>query len=202
MKGSGLLMSVLGSSLLLGGAMFTVPHVTHNAGVWYLAGQVKMALGDTAGGLQLMSRAAKERQHQQGIEAPVAKPSSAQAKSCSKRKDAAPAMVTPMPKMQRAKARVAVPKPKLMLSSFVPPSSPFVGRDVTGMTPAQLKLVTAKYEAEVQRWVAEQREHRIEIATLQRMDKAALKAHRSPMARGIVQPGYMPAPPLPPQVNE
>src|SRR3954452_20603563 len=86
MKRSSILVTVVGSALLMGGAMYKAPRVTANPSLLYLAGQAKMALGDTTGGLQLISRAAREKQAEQ-MPIPQAKPQQtvAASKVCSDR---------------------------------------------------------------------------------------------------------------------
>lgn len=188
MKSSGLLMSVLGSSILLGGAMFSAPRVTHNAGMWYLAGQVRMALGDTTGGLKLMSRAAKQRQADQNVQAPQAKPAQAQtAKNCGQRSTAKPDTSTPVAKVKQVRNTKPIEKARSIMASIRFPGDPFNGAaDVPGLTREQIARVSTEYQREVRRWMSTEKQRQFEIAQLQKMKLVHPKLHGPQPVRVVV----------------
>ncbi len=203
MKRSRLLMGVLGSSVMLGGAMFTAPRVTHSSSMWYLAGQFKMALGDTTGGLQLMSRAAKERQQEQGIQIPAAKPSPAQTKTCSNRSQAAPAVATSKPRIENAKVDFPQAKQRVLVAKLDVPENPFAGQDVAALTPEQIQRATARYEVVVQRWASEQNEQKLAMLHQRMNEQAKVLKARHPQFVHVVVPDALPfpEPPATPQVT-
>ena len=181
MKRSSLLATIVGSALLVGGAMVTAPQVTANPSLLYLAGQAKMALGDTPGGLQLISRAAREKQNEQ-MPVPQAKPKQTvvqASKACSERtavkaqEPTLAAKVEPKKlekKTVTATALARTTDPKVLMAKMSIPIDPFGGhQDVPGMTREQVARVTAEYQRHIQQWTDEQTARQFELAKLERM---------------------------------
>jgi hypothetical protein len=210
MKHSSLLMSVLGSSLVMGGAMFTAPRVAHSAGAWYLAGQVKMALGDTDGGLQLMSRAARQREQEQNVAAPKAKPSSSvQAKACPGSSALTPAKTSPKKEIQNAQVtdpQVNVQpagfsfdtrtEPKVLMASAKFPPLPFEARELPGLTREQVQQMNETLRASERGWIESQR-----LINSERMAALRAAAQKHQVVRVVVNSHDAPDAPEAPQVT-
>jgi hypothetical protein len=217
MKRSGILVTVVGSALLMGGAMFKAPRVTANPSLLYLAGQAKMALGDTAGGLRLISRAAREQQAEQ-MPVPQAQPKQtmAAAQACSERtavqaqQPTITAKAEPR-KIEKKMLTVAAPvrakQPKLVMAKMSFPADPFNGhQDVPGMTREQVARVRFEYRQQMQRWSEEQGAQQFEMAKLDRVAGRAAEAikGRHPQFIKVIVPEapvLSVFPPAPPRAN-
>jgi hypothetical protein len=217
MKRSSILVTVVGSGLLMGAAMFKAPQVTANPSLLYLAGQAKMALGDTTGGLQLISRAARGREvEQQAMPVPQAKPTQAMqaSKACSERTATTVQQPTISAKAESKKFGnnvVVVKNPgtsfRFVMAKMTVPSDPFGGhQDVPGMTREQVARVTAEYQQHVQRWSEEQASRQFEVAKLDRVAATiseSMKGRHGQMIRVVVPeaPALTAIPPQPPRAN-
>ena len=211
MKRSSILVTVVGSALLMGGAMYKAPRVTANPSLLYLAGQAKMAFGDTTGGLQLISRAAREKQAEQ-MPIPQAQPKQTMAasKACSDRTALKTQPPTVMAKAEprtfekrlvRVSASARAIEPKLVMAKMSVPADPFNGQqDVPGMTREQVARVTAEYQRQVQHWTEKQTAHKFEMAKL---DKTSGRGRHFQFIRvAVPEPPVMSDfPPQPPRTN-
>ena len=189
MKRSSILVTVVGSALLMGGAMFKAPRVTANPSLLYLAGQAKMALGDTTGGLQLISRAAREQQAEQ-MPVPQAQPKQAVAasKACAEQtavKSHQPMVTAKAEPKKFEKRTVTVTasaganEPKLVMAKMSFSADPFNGQqDVPGMTREEVARVTAEYQQHIQRWTEKQAARRVELGTMDRIGGVAADGMR------------------------
>jgi hypothetical protein len=217
MKRSSILVTVVGSALLMGGAMFKAPRVTANPSLLYLAGQAKMALGDTTGGLQLISRAAREQQAEQ-MPVPQAQPkqTAAASKACTERtavKSPLPMVTAKVDPKKFEKRAVTVTasaranEPNLVMAKMSFPADPFNGQqDVPGMTREEVARVTAEYQQHIQRWTEKQAARQFEMAKLDRMAGRASEAFkgRHPQFIKVIVPEppvMSDFPPVPPKTN-
>lgn len=202
MKRSSILATVAGSALLMGAAMFRAPEVTANPSLLYLAGQAKMALGDTTAGLQLISRAVRQREaEQQQMPVPQAKPMvTVQApNACADRTAVKMQQPTLSAKSEPRKfekkmvtVMTSVRQPGFVMAKMSFPADPFNGhQDVPGMTREQVARVTAEYQKHVQRWTEENSAQRFEMAKLDRMagrGGEAMKVRHAPFVFRVTVP--------------
>lgn len=202
MKRSSILVTVIGSALLMGGAMYKAPRATASPSLLYLAGQAKMALGDTSGGLQLISRAARQRASEQQIAIPQAKPQQtvAASKACSERTavKVQPTVVAKAePKKFEKKIEVTSQvQPKILMAGLHFPADPFNGQhDVPGMTREQVMRVTAEYQQQVQRWSERQAAREFKMAKLDRAGRGRHFEFRVVVPEAPVMDEFPPVPP-------
>src|SRR4051812_22476066 len=210
MKRSSILVTVVGSALLMGGTMYRAPRVTANPSLLYLAGQAKMVLGDTNGGLQLISRAAREKQAEEmPIPQAQPKPTMASSKACSNRTAVTTQQPTMMAKAEpkklekqvvRVTASARSMEPKMVLAKMSFPTYSFNGQEVPGMTAEQVARVTAEYQQQVQRWTEKQAAQQFEMAKL---DKMSGRERHFQFKRVVVPepPVMSDFPPEPPRTN-
>jgi hypothetical protein len=206
MKRSSILVTVIGSALLMGGTMYKAPRVTASPSLLYLAGQTKMAFGDTSGGLQLISRAARQRESEQQIAIPQAKPQQTvtASKACSEQlavKVQPAVMAKAEPKKFEKKIEAASRvQPKVLMADMHFPADPFNGQhDVPGMTREQVARVAADYQQQVQRWTERQSAREFKFAKL---DKMGGRGRHFEIRVVVPEPPVMSDfPPEPPRTN-
>lgn len=215
MNRSSILVMVVVSALLMAAAMFKAPQVTANPSLLYLAGQAKMALGDTTGGLQLISRAVRQREvEQQQMPVPQAKSTQAtQASSaCNDRSAMKPRQLTMSAKAEPKKfekkmVTASAREPRLVMAKLSFPSDSFNGyEEVPGMTREEVARVTAEYQQHIQRWTEEQAARQFEMAKLERLAARSsdhMKGRHSQFIKVVVpEPPVMSNfPPEPPRTN-
>lgn len=172
MKRGKFMMTTVTTGLLVAGLMAAGRAGLNSPGLLFLAGQLKIAAGDTESGMKLLSRAAAEPAASSNSMLLSEKPSPISSGPC--KKSGAPVVKAKVetPRIKYAPeptlARVATPEVPLVLASFVPDPAMFMSRE------QQNSLRAQQYEIQRAQQVREQQTRRMlrEISLKDRIPSA------------------------------